>query len=210
MVSLLVESFVRVTVLLSPAEPTSLLPKLSSDVDVVTSVPCPVKVTTCGLLGPLSVMVSVPVRVPVAFGAKITLTLQLTSTPSEPLQALVCVKSPEVTILEMVIFVVPQFPISTISGWLLLLTFCAGKVTSSGETTGQTRWFRTSGGSGVWLKSKLSSRSLASASRAVSEGSPKRSSTVFRNDAYSYRVWETNPGFAYGDMTRSGTRGPSP
>ena len=46
-------------------------------IDCNISVPCPVKLTDWGLFVALWVMVSNPVRVPVAVGAKVTLMVQL-------------------------------------------------------------------------------------------------------------------------------------
>src|SRR5947207_379531 len=79
-----------------------------------------------------------------------------------------------------------------------------------GLARGQTRLFKISGGSGGCVKSKLSSISLASASRSVSGGSWYRLSTKLRNEENSYTVCEISPARAYGDMINSGTRGPKP
>lgn len=54
-----------------------------------------------------------------------------------------------------------------------------------GAGVGQTRWFRTSGDSGVWAKAKESRGSFAFASRVVSAGRPKRSSTNLRSEPNS-------------------------
>src|SRR3989442_7590149 len=57
---------------------------------------------------------------------------------------------------------------------------------------------------GFWWKSKLSKRSLASRSRAVSGASRYRASTNLSSDENSYTVCEMNPGLAYGEMINSG------
>jgi len=72
------------------------------------SAPAPVKVTTCGLLGAESVMVSEPVRVPTTDGAKLTLMRQEAPVPRVAGQLLVWLKSPEGTMLVMVKLVVPE------------------------------------------------------------------------------------------------------
>jgi len=58
------------------------------------AVPVPVSETLCGLFEALSVMVSVPVREPLAVGVKVTLTVQLELAATLAPQLLVCAKSP--------------------------------------------------------------------------------------------------------------------
>ena len=52
--------------------------------------PVPVTLTVWGLPGALSVIVTIPVRVPVAVGMKVTLILQLALAAKELPQALLC------------------------------------------------------------------------------------------------------------------------
>ena len=47
----------------------------------LTVIPCPLKATVCGLLDALSVIVSVPKRLPVLTGAKLTDTVQFAPAP---------------------------------------------------------------------------------------------------------------------------------
>jgi hypothetical protein len=58
-----------------------------------TSVPVPLRERVCGLPGPLSVIDSVPVRVPIAVGLKLTLIVQLAPAANELPQVLVWAKS---------------------------------------------------------------------------------------------------------------------
>jgi len=56
--------------------------------------PVPVRAIVCGLSFALSVIVKVPVRLPLAVGVKVTLTVQLALGPSDVPQLLVSEKSP--------------------------------------------------------------------------------------------------------------------
>jgi hypothetical protein len=67
--------------------------KVKLDVDTCTCVPIPVKLIDCGLAPPLSVIATVPVRVLIAFGWKVTLTVQLAPTAIELPQVFVSLKS---------------------------------------------------------------------------------------------------------------------
>lgn len=71
------------------------------------SEPEPPKETTCGLVGPLSVMVNVPVRVPATVGANETLIVQAAPAARLCGQVFVWEKSPVITILVMVKAAVP-------------------------------------------------------------------------------------------------------
>jgi hypothetical protein len=70
--------FLTVTAFVVLVIATAWLPndKLAGEA-VACSTPVPLKETVCGLLLALSVIVSVPVRLPVAVGVKITLIVQL-------------------------------------------------------------------------------------------------------------------------------------
>jgi hypothetical protein len=69
--------FVRVAVRGVVVAPTVATPKFSNGGDKMVCVPVPLNETTCGLVTSLSVMVKVPVRVPVDLGLKVTLMMQL-------------------------------------------------------------------------------------------------------------------------------------
>ena len=69
--------------------------------------PVPVKVTVCGLPAALSEMLRLPLRVPVAVGIKITLTVQLFPAGTLVAQLFVWVKSPVAVILEIVSAALP-------------------------------------------------------------------------------------------------------
>jgi hypothetical protein len=58
------------------------------------------------------------------------------------------------------------------------------------EKSGHCRWLRISGGRGACVKLNASVMSFAAASRAVSGGSPKRTSANRKNEEASYNVWE--------------------
>jgi len=73
------------------------------------SEPEPPKETTCGLVGPLSVMVNVPVRVPTAVGANKTLIVQAAPAARFCGQVFVWEKSPVITMLVMVKTAIPLF-----------------------------------------------------------------------------------------------------
>ena len=83
----------------------------------------PVSETTCGLLLALSVIVSEPVRVPVAVGAKVTLIVQLPPAATEPPQLLVWAKSPDVTMPLTVRVAVPVLLRVTVCGALVVPRF---------------------------------------------------------------------------------------
>jgi hypothetical protein len=65
------------------------------DVASAKSCPVPLSVAVWGLSPALSITVSVPVRLPVAVGVKVTLIVQLDPAATEPAQVLVWAKSPE-------------------------------------------------------------------------------------------------------------------
>ena len=67
----------------------SWLPKESDDGDKETNVPVPLRLTVCGLLPALSVMLRVPVREPLAVGLKLTLIVQDALTATEAPHVLV-------------------------------------------------------------------------------------------------------------------------
>lgn len=84
--------FVSLTSLAGLVVFTVWLPKLKLLGAKVTAgvAPVPVKVTVCGLLLALSVMTTVPERVPVAVGVNTTLMVQFAPAATEVPQVLVC------------------------------------------------------------------------------------------------------------------------
>ena len=104
----------------------------------VTAVACnvavPLNVTTCGLLFALSVIVSVPVRIPAAVGANATLTVHVafpTSVAPQPLLA--TVKSPAATTPEIVKVVARLFFTVTVCAALVVPTACNPNVNPTGN-----------------------------------------------------------------------------
>jgi hypothetical protein len=70
--------FANLKVLAALVPPTAVAGKVAlAGVSVISVAPVPVSETVCGLFGALSVTVTVPVRVPVWVGLKVTLNLQL-------------------------------------------------------------------------------------------------------------------------------------
>ena len=57
---------------------------------VLAATPTPVRLAVCGLPGALSVTLSVPVKVPMVSGVKVTLMVQLVLAATEVPQLLVC------------------------------------------------------------------------------------------------------------------------
>lgn len=80
-------SLVIVTLNVALVLPTVTGPKFNAVGDTARATPVPVRLAVCGLPGALSVMDSVPVRVPPCVGLKLTFTMQLAPAPSELPQA---------------------------------------------------------------------------------------------------------------------------
>jgi hypothetical protein len=126
MVSGVLPRFVSVTVF-RELLPTSCAPKLSDVGERLTAVPVPVPVrlTVCGLLAALSLIESVAVRLPVAEGVKVTLTvhapLGVTVAPEQvsPLLAKSLAFVPLIVTVEMVRLAVPV--LVTVSAWAALV-----------------------------------------------------------------------------------------
>ncbi len=68
--------------------------RVLADTAMTGAVPVPVSETVCGLFEALPVIVSAPVRAPLAVGAKVTLTVQLELAATLVPQLLLCAKSP--------------------------------------------------------------------------------------------------------------------
>src|SRR5439155_2092973 len=143
MVTSVVPWLVSVAVLDAPLLPTSLVLKFNREGESVTLVPIPLRLTTCGLVGSLSVTVMVPVLRPDPFGEKLTLTLQSPPGGIERGQLWDSEKSPAVLMLDMVMTVVPKFDMDIICAGLVVPTRCGGKLYCEGLTTGQWRVERT-------------------------------------------------------------------
>ena len=136
MLSVAVPVFVSVTLWPELVVPICWLEKVKFVADKLTagSVPVPVRLTACGLPEAVSVIVSVPLRAPVAVGVKVTSIAQLLPAATDPLQLLVSAKSPVVAMLVMLKGAVPLFPSVTTCGALVVLTTWPLKVTLFGAT----------------------------------------------------------------------------
>src|SRR5581483_2175306 len=113
--------------------------KLVADKLTAGAVPVPVRPIDCGLPVALSLMVTVPVRAPVAAGAKVTLIVQLAPAATELPQVWVCAKSPLAVMLVIVkIEVLVFFTVTDCaalvvpSGWLPNVRFGGVKLTVAG------------------------------------------------------------------------------
>ena len=91
MASVAVPLLVRVTAWAALLVPTCWLANVRVVLDKVTAgaIPVPLRLTVCGLPAPLSVMDTVPVRVPVVVGVKVTLMVQLAEAANDAPQVLV-------------------------------------------------------------------------------------------------------------------------
>src|SRR5205807_2094251 len=91
----------KVTVWAALVVPTSWLAnvRLAGNSPAAGAIPLPLRATVCGLPLALSVTDSVPVRMPVAVGLKLTLMLQLAPLPKLALQSFTSLYRPAVAIL---------------------------------------------------------------------------------------------------------------
>lgn len=105
--------------------PSACVPNVRLVADKLTAgaVPVPVRLIDCGLLAALSVIVTMPVLVPVAAGSKVTLIVQLAPPATELPHVLVSVKSPLAVILVM-------FKVSVLVS--LSVTACAALLVPTG------------------------------------------------------------------------------
>ena len=85
-----------------------------------TELPVPLRETVCGLFAALSETKSVPLRLPLAMGMKVTEIWQLAPTPSTLPHELVCEKSPLMLMSEMLTKVFPVLVRVTVCGELLV------------------------------------------------------------------------------------------
>lgn len=111
---------VAVMVKVVESVPRATLAVLVGDESEKAATPPPRSGTTCGLPAASSVMVSVPVRVPVAVGVKVTLISQLAPAATEAPQVLVSAKSPLTATLLMVNGALPVFVRVTVCGALVM------------------------------------------------------------------------------------------
>src|SRR5439155_5880093 len=101
--------------------PTNCAPKPQPDGERLTTVPVPESDTLCGLPEALSVMVSVPVRDPMAEGINVTLIEQLAPAATLVPQPFVWAKSPLTAMLEMLSAMLPVF-VRVIEAAVVVLT----------------------------------------------------------------------------------------
>ena len=105
---------------------SSWLPKLKFVADKLTmgagAAPVPVRLMVCGLPAMLSVIVTAPVRMPVAVGVNVTLMVQLAPAATDVPQVLVCMKSPLATMLVTLSAAVPVLVSVTVCTALVVLT----------------------------------------------------------------------------------------
>jgi hypothetical protein len=94
----------------------------------------PLRETVCGLPIALSVIESVPFRLPVASGVNVTLMAQLAPDAREEPQLLVSVKFVLEAIFVMLSVAVPELLSMMDKGWLTLLTTSSPKVNVAGDT----------------------------------------------------------------------------
>jgi hypothetical protein len=122
MFRLVVPVFVRVTVRGLLAVRRGWSPKLKGRGKSFTTVPTPIKVTTCGLPVALSAMVMVPFLTPFAVGVKVTLMVQELPAATPQAQLFVWEKSLLAVMVVMVSVALPR---------LLSVTRCEALVVSS-------------------------------------------------------------------------------
>src|SRR5579859_4104538 len=128
--------FDNVTGLEELAVPTTVIgnERLDADTLRVKVTPVPLNETAWGLFEALSVMVSAPLRDPVAVGVKLALTVQLELAAKLVPQLLVCAKSPLAWIPLILIAVGPGFDTVTGCETLVLPSACAAKPSVVGVT----------------------------------------------------------------------------
>lgn len=93
------------------------------------SLPIPLRVIVCDLLGSLSLMFKTPERVPTLEGVNVTEMVQLAAGVTV-VQLLVCEKSPLATTPEITSALLPLFVNVTESALDVVPTFCAAKLTT--------------------------------------------------------------------------------
>jgi len=83
--------------------------KLVAEREMIEAVPVPDRLMVCGLFRALSVIVTAPVRVPIAVGVKVTVIVQFAPGATEAPQVVVFAKSPVAVILVMSSVPLPVF-----------------------------------------------------------------------------------------------------
>jgi hypothetical protein len=113
MLKAVVPTLVRVTFLALLVVPMAWVENVKLTGESFAVVPIPLSITFCGLPAALSLMLTAAVRVPLAVGLNVTLTLQLAPAANELPQVWVCAKFPAlvpvIAMLLMVKLVVPVF-----------------------------------------------------------------------------------------------------
>ena len=102
-------------------------------VDRETASPPPLSDTVCGELPALSVIATVPVRVPAAVGVKVTGIVQFAPAATLAPHVWVCAKSPDAVIEVTVRTAVPELVSVTIWATLVVPSGCEAKVRLIGE-----------------------------------------------------------------------------
>src|ERR1700675_3371255 len=169
MLTTVVPVLVRVTGRVE-ADPSGVALKRRGIGDNSTRLPKPVIRALCGLLASLSVTESLAVLFPVALGENVTQILHA-GVQLFP----VAENSGSLLTMELMVSGVGrEFETSRCRVMAVLPTpFMAVPMTAwVAESSGHWRGVRTRGGSGIWLKLKLSVMSLAFASRVPSGGTP--------------------------------------
>lgn len=113
------------------------MPKLSEDgerVAAAAETPVPERLTACGLPAALSVMESVPLRVPEAVGVKVTLMVQWAPAATDDPQLFVCAKSPLAAMLVTLRVAPPVLESVTACAALVVPTVWLVNVRVEGET----------------------------------------------------------------------------
>ena len=123
-----VPTLVKVTVLAALVTPTLVRGKATLAADNVTCVPTPVRLMVCGLPPPLSVMVTLPERVPTTVGVKVTEIVHLAPARTVLPQVLVSLKSPLAAMLVMLRVVVPVLVSVTVWAALVVWRSCVANV----------------------------------------------------------------------------------
>lgn len=110
--------------------------------------PVPVRLTVCGLLAALLLIVIAPVRCPETVGVKVTAIVQVAPGASAEPQVLDCAKSPEAVIEEMVAAAAPLLVSVIVCGGLVVCSAWLPKVRLVDDTVTDAE---DEGGGGVLL-----------------------------------------------------------
>src|SRR5208282_4230949 len=175
-----VPTFVRVTamaplVVLSTTLPNDTLAGSRLTTGAAVVVPVPVSVTNCEPVPALSLMVILPLRVPVAAGVNVTEIVQLRPGATTPTQLSVSVKLPAATMLDTVM-APPEFVSVMSCAALVTPTAVAGNVRLAGDALAEgwncTRRIRLLISSATYRLSDPSTARKAGLSKLASTASP--------------------------------------